>query len=228
LIIVKDCRCSTTRCRSSALPATAFSSPRNPSAVARPLLGTYRGWAWVFQVPSPVRQRGGPLTLSGPICHDKFVVAWGVGLSMNRSFELKPSTVHERFGDETVILNLDTGSYYSAQGIASVIWALVSDGCSESGIVQRIGATFSGNGDEVARATQKFLDQLIEEALVESHAADDGNVDAVPGAHVAMAPTQVFSAPLLQKYTDMEEMLLLDPIHEVDEHGWPSARRAPD
>ena len=35
---------------------------------------------------------------------------------MIRSFKLKPSTVHERFGDETVILNLDSGSYYSAQG----------------------------------------------------------------------------------------------------------------
>jgi len=146
---------------------------------------------------------------------------------MNRSFELKPSTVHERFGDETVILNLDSGSYYSAQGIASIIWGLVSDGCSESNIVQRIRAGFSGDADEVARATQRFLDQLVVEALVESHATADSSGDAIHGAHVA-APTEVFSAPVLQKYTDMEEMLLLDPIHEVDEHGWPSAKRAPD
>ena len=147
---------------------------------------------------------------------------------MNRSFELKPSTVHERFGDETVILNLDSGSYYSAQGIGSIIWALISDGYSESNIVHRIRAAFSGNVDEVASATQRFLDQLIEEALVESHAAADGNSDAGDSAHVAEASAQVFSAPVLQKYTDMEEMLLLDPIHEVDEHGWPSARRPAD
>jgi hypothetical protein len=25
----------------------------------------------------------------------------------------------------------------------------------------------------------------------------------------------------LQKFTDMQELLLLDPIHEVDERGWP-------
>jgi hypothetical protein len=157
---------------------------------------------------------------------------------MNRIFELKPSTVHERFGDETVILNLDSGSYYSAQGIASVIWALISDGCSESNVVQRIGAAFSGNADEVASA-RRFLDQLVEEGLVEGHAAADDSSDAIDGAQidgvqVAEASAQVFSTaqpfskPVLQKYTDMEEMLLLDPIHEVDEHGWPSARRAPD
>jgi len=28
----------------------------------------------------------------------------------------------------------------------------------------------------------------------------------------------------LQKYTDMEELLQLDPIHEVDKFGWPSAK----
>jgi hypothetical protein len=26
---------------------------------------------------------------------------------------------------------------------------------------------------------------------------------------------------VLQKYTDMADLLLLDPIHEVDEQGWP-------
>ena len=37
----------------------------------------------------------------------------------------------------------------------------------------------------------------------------------------------IFQAPSLQKYTDMEEMLALDPIHEVDEEmGWPSAKVA--
>jgi hypothetical protein len=33
-----------------------------------------------------------------------------------------------------------------------------------------------------------------------------------------------FVTPCLQKYTDMEELLLIDPIHEIDEVGWPSAR----
>ena len=34
-----------------------------------------------------------------------------------------------------------------------------------------------------------------------------------------------FEAPALQVYTDMEDLLLLDPIHEVDEMGWPSAKQ---
>jgi hypothetical protein len=32
-----------------------------------------------------------------------------------------------------------------------------------------------------------------------------------------------FEKPGLQKYSDMQDLLLLDPIHEVDEMGWPHA-----
>jgi hypothetical protein len=32
--------------------------------------------------------------------------------------------------------------------------------------------------------------------------------------------------PVLNKYTDMQDLLLLDPIHEVDERGWPNSVEA--
>jgi len=30
-----------------------------------------------------------------------------------------------------------------------------------------------------------------------------------------------FVLPVLERYTDMQELLLIDPIHDVDETGWP-------
>jgi hypothetical protein len=30
-----------------------------------------------------------------------------------------------------------------------------------------------------------------------------------------------FSPPVLQKFSDMQELLLVDPIHEVKAEGWP-------
>ena len=144
---------------------------------------------------------------------------------MTRSFKLKPSTVHERFGEETVIMNLASGNYYSAQGSASAIWNLVGEGASEAAILGRMRAEFAGDGDEIARETVKFLDQIVGEALVDALLSADPGAPASP-ANAAMA--KPFTVPLLQKYTDMEEMLLLDPIHEVDEHGWPNTRKAHD
>ncbi len=36
-----------------------------------------------------------------------------------------------------------------------------------------------------------------------------------------------FEAPILNRFTDMEEMLLLDPILYVDVSGWPEAMPPP-
>ena len=145
---------------------------------------------------------------------------------MSRSFKLKPTTAHETFGEETVIVNLDSGNYYSAQEPGSIIFSLVADGASEADILRRIKSEFSGNSEEISDSIAKFLDQLVEESLVEAEYVRDGNGE--PAGDETGEPERVFSAPLLQKYTDMEEMLMLDPVHEVDELGWPSARPLQD
>jgi len=145
---------------------------------------------------------------------------------MNRSFRVKPSVVHEQFNDEIVIVNLDSGAYYSAQNVANVIWTLVGDGLSQADILGRIRAGYSGDGGEISSATAAFLDRLVEEGLVDQHdLAETGN--GQPGDAPA-ASAKAFSTPLLVKYTDMEMMLLLDPIHEVDQEGWPTVRKPPE
>jgi hypothetical protein len=143
---------------------------------------------------------------------------------VTRAFRLRATTVHERFGDESVIVNLDTGSYYSAQGTGDVIWTLVTEGASEAEILRRIAAEYIGDRDELSSATAKFLTELADETLVD---VVDEDVAGTPTVDLIDRPTKVFAAPFLQKYTDMEELLQLDPIHEVDEIGWPSARKAP-
>ena len=32
-----------------------------------------------------------------------------------------------------------------------------------------------------------------------------------------------FTPPKLERYTDMQEIILLDPVHKVDSQGWPRA-----
>jgi hypothetical protein len=41
-------------------------------------------------------------------------------------------------------------------------------------------------------------------------------------AAVAQTNGRPYSPPKLSAYTDMQELLLLDPVHEVDDAGWPS------
>lgn len=132
-------------------------------------------------------------------------------------FRPKKSVIHEKFDDETVIVNLETGCYYSLQGSADAIWALAACGLSEAAIVARMGNAFAGEPDAIRGAVSDFVAQLVAEDLLERSA------DA-PNAALPPLAGGVFMAPSLQKYTDMEALLQLDPIHEVDALGWPSAK----
>jgi hypothetical protein len=132
--------------------------------------------------------------------------------------------VHERFGTETVVVNLDSGVYYSLDGVGDTIWALAVAQCPESEIIGRLVATTEGDSALVAEAITGFFDDLIAEALLDATPCAE---PIAPAATETGAAAVAFIAPTLRKYTDMEELLQLDPIHEVDEVGWPSARVPP-
>src|ERR1700754_658097 len=112
---------------------------------------------------------------------------------MNRAFKLKPSTVHEQFGEETVILNLETGTYFSAQEVGGVVWNLVINGHTEKGILREIVAQFAGDKSEISSGTTRFLDQLVEEGLVVSKPTENDPSDRAP----ASVANKAFIPPLL-------------------------------
>ena len=132
--------------------------------------------------------------------------------------------IHETFDDEIVIVNLETGSYYSLDHVGAAIWELLGQRATVPQIQANIAARYEGDRAELERAVKTFLDELIADSLVEYS-------DQAAASNDAIAQTKethlVFQAPVLSKYTDMEELLLLDPIHEVDELGWPTAKSNP-
>ncbi len=66
-------------------------------------------------------------------------------------------------------------------------------------------------------AVRAFLKELQEEQLIVTEPAE---ILAAPAGPLPPAA----SRPALQKFTDLQDLLMLDPIHEVDERGWPHAR----
>ena len=128
-----------------------------------------------------------------------------------------PSVIHETMGDEVVVINLDSGRYYSLEGAGAALWEALVAGASREAIADAIAARYAGERAEIDRAVTAVADELEAEGLIVPAEASDV---APPANGGERAP---FLAPVLQKYTDMEALLLLDPIHEVDEQGWPQA-----
>lgn len=135
----------------------------------------------------------------------------------------KPSIVNELIDGEAVMINLDTGSYYSADKIGAVIWALLAAGASGAEIIADIGCRFEGGPAEIQQGVESFLDHLLKEKLVVPDAA------VQPSSVVDNAPPPVrvpFQNPKLDRYDDMQDLLLADPIHDVPETGWPNQSQA--
>ena len=116
-----------------------------------------------------------------------------------------PKVIHQIFDTEVVIVNLESGNYYSISGSGIDIWRQLAANRARDEILK----SFDANAETVAR----FLDELAREELVIEAAEELKAGDAArPGP---------FVKPALDKFTDMRDLLLLDPIHELDESGWP-------
>jgi hypothetical protein len=130
----------------------------------------------------------------------------------------EPMVISETIDGETVIINLITGTYYSLKDSGATIWSGIQQPARMADIADRIRTTFDVGEANVETEIGALVDRLIEEELIRPAAQAVPSIAAVPGVGVALVP---FSQPTLQKFTDMEAMLLLDPVHDVDDEGWP-------
>jgi len=133
-----------------------------------------------------------------------------------------PGVVHETFDDEVVIIDFDSGSYYSLDASGAVVWKLLQDGATVPGIVSEMARRFEGEQADIARAVKQLVVELEQENLIVPDGVGEAEVIAEPVDVTPEGSRPALETPTLQKYTDMQELLLLDPIHDVDETGWPN------
>lgn len=130
-----------------------------------------------------------------------------------------PHVVHEIFEDgELVILDLKRGRYYSLAGTGAEIWTLAAHGASATEIGEWLANRYAGNCSDMTRVAADLLAELEQEELVRPSEA----TASVPlPAPEPGPPTRPYVPPVLERFTDMQELLLVDPIHEVEDAGWP-------
>lgn len=136
-----------------------------------------------------------------------------------------PSVVGEIIDGEAVIMDLALGHYFSSQGSGAEIWAGIEAGLGRTDIVDWLAARYASDRTDLTDAVDVFVSELLDRRLVVEDAALPGAVVVPPAAPRGdAAARQIFVAPALNTYADMEDLLLLDPIHDVDAVGWPVAR----
>ncbi len=122
-----------------------------------------------------------------------------------------PAVVFDASADDTVIINLVSGRYFRLDADSSPAWnALLASGSR---------AAFVSSASNAAE-----LDAGVE-SMIAALTAEDLIVPAPESETTVEAGSWTFSSFSLESFSDLEDILGLDPIHEADpDKGWPAAR----
>ena len=130
----------------------------------------------------------------------------------------KDQVSHDLLDGEIIAIHFETGTYYSMRETAAEIWLKLADPIS----LESLASHFVQIDQKGLDRLQSFLDSLKQEGLITC--SDGSDVKISRGADMG-----VFSEPTFEKYTDMQALLLADPIHDVqDQAGWPHLKADAD
>ncbi len=133
------------------------------------------------------------------------------------------ANVHSKvFDDEVVVLEMQSGTYFSLRGTGVDVWKLIEESATPEQISDALGERYEAPATEIGNAVDTVLGELAKARLI---VGDDSL--APGGASLPAAENAPFTAPEIERFTDMQDLLLLDPIHEVDDAGWPHTPAVP-
>lgn len=130
----------------------------------------------------------------------------------------KIRVVYEVLSSEVILIDFNTGNYYTLTHVAKQVWQGIEQTMSLEAIAQLLSDRYKKELSVVLSDLEKFFEQLVAAGLIEGSTEIEPLFSDVMGIEFDQLG---YEAPRLQEYSDVQNLLLLDPIHEVTEAGWP-------
>lgn len=108
---------------------------------------------------------------------------------------------------EAIMINLSDGRYYSMQGAGGFIWTCITSGTTLKQLIGALTERYDAESLVVERDITGLVSVLLEEALVVHSDLPPVEIPSTGGA-TGRAP---YEAAHLEVYTEMGELLALDP-----------------
>jgi hypothetical protein len=124
--------------------------------------------------------------------------------------------IGEEIDGEVIIVDMGTGRYFTASGAGVALWNRAVAGGSRSEMTEALRRAFP-EAAALETDIEGFFGETVEAGLLRL-------ADAPPspaGAADAIEAGVRYVPPILSCYEDMKDLILIDPIHEVGEAGWP-------
>jgi hypothetical protein len=119
--------------------------------------------------------------------------------------------VSEQFEEDFVVLDLNSGRYFALGGAAAQLWQALIAGVSVEAILAKVA-----DKDGRHASIYEFIGKLTDYGLIAP--AERTGVPVAAPAELA----RIDAGLDIQVFDDLAELLIADPIHDVDEDaGWP-------
>jgi hypothetical protein len=133
----------------------------------------------------------------------------------------EPSVIYQTFDQEVVAVHLNTGSYHTLPGIAGEVFLLIgpTGSCAQE-MATELAARYEASASAIEQDLEIFFAQLLEQSMIV-----DINAPTLSGTPVTQPPElqrAPYTAPKLESFSDLEGLVLIDPVHDVGAAGWPN------
>ena len=126
-----------------------------------------------------------------------------------------PTVIGEAIDGEVMVINLVSGIYYNLTGSAAVAWPMLSAGSPLDAIAAAVGRACDVDAAVVTRDLADFVAGLEAESILRGTGSAN-----VPAVIPTMAPAP-YTGFAISRYDDLRALLVIDPVHEVGDFGWP-------
>ena|SRR6218665_328954 len=138
-----------------------------------------------------------------------------------RNYQLDDTNIaQEVFGSEAVLINIPLGKYYSIRGTTGIrILELLQEPANVESIWSEIQNEFQLDETTSRTDIEAFLIQLENESII----TEVFETVSFVGKETALKLP--YEKVELEIFDDMQELILLDPIHDVESfRGWPQKK----
>lgn len=131
-------------------------------------------------------------------------------------YKVSSSISSERLNGEIIIISFDSGDYFSCFGTASDILTLINQGANIDQIFETLSIYFKETS--VEDQVLSFIKSCLNEKIIVESDAKSGTDFNLPNDY----DRSKWNEPILEKFSEYNDLLLIDPVHDSSLEGWPN------
>lgn len=139
-------------------------------------------------------------------------------------YNFQKKVIYEIGSTEVIAINFTTGAYYTFPLIAKQIWQMLEKNASVTLMAELLAEHYKKDYTVILNDLHNFLKVLQKEELIEKGTAleEPQRNSLYDLLNTSLHYGWNYFPPEMHIYSDVQDLLLIDPIHDVDqEAGWP-------